>query len=69
MPFPQDRDVLIAAGYRFEDHGVCRGCHDEIEWYTSPKGKKMPFNLMEKGSSPAVAHFVTCPDSEEFRRG
>ena len=69
MGFPQDRDALIASGYKFENHGKCRGCDAELEWYTTPRGKKMPFNLMQNGNSPAIAHFVSCPDRDEFRKG
>jgi murein endopeptidase len=67
MPFPQDLDALKLAGYRFDNHARCRGCNAEVEWWFTPKGKKMPFNLMEKFSSPAVAHLVTCPERDEFR--
>ncbi len=68
MPFPATRDALMQAGYRFDNHSVCRGCRREIEWWFTPKEKKIPFDLMQTGSSPAVAHFATCPDVESFRR-
>lgn len=68
MPFPKDFDALKAAGYRFDNHACCRGCRAEIEWWFTPTGKKMPFDLMPDGKSPAIAHFTTCPDAEEFRR-
>ena len=69
MPFPQKFEELKPAGYRFDNHGLCRGCNAEIEWWVTPSGKKIPFNLMVKDLSPVVAHFVTCPDREQFRRG
>jgi hypothetical protein len=69
MPFPKTRDALIAAGYRFDNHAKCRGCQAEIEWWITPKGSKMPFDLMQRGESEAIAHFATCPAAEEFRRG
>ena len=68
MPFPKTRDELIAAGYKFENHSVCRGCKQEIEWYTTPNLKKMPFDLMPQGSSPVVSHWATCPNAGSFRR-
>ena len=68
MPFPQTRDALMAAGYRFDNHSVCKGCKAEVEWWITPKGSKMPFDLMQNGDSKAVTHFVTCPHSEDFRR-
>jgi len=68
MAFPPTREALKTAGYRFDNHASCRGCHEEIEWWFTPKGGKMPFNLMPTGDSPAVTHFSTCPNAEEFRR-
>lgn len=68
MPFPATRDALIAAGYKFENHSVCRGCKQEIEWYTTPADKKAPFDLMPTGDSPVVSHFATCPQRDSFRR-
>lgn len=67
MPFPATRDALIAAGYVFENHSVCKGCKKEIEWFTTPAGKKMPMDLMPEGSSPAISHWSTCPDRDSFR--
>jgi hypothetical protein len=69
MPFPATREALKSAGYRFDNHARCRGCHAEIEWWFTPKGGKMPFDLMQEDSSAATSHFATCPDAEEFRRG
>lgn len=68
MPFPQTRDALVAAGYVFSNHARCRGCGAEIEWFSTSRGKKMPFNLMQEGSSPAVTHFTDCPDAPLFRK-
>jgi hypothetical protein len=68
MPFPTTRDALIAAGYKFENHGVCRGCKREVEWYITPNGKKSPFDLMPEGSSPVTSHFATCPEAGSFRK-
>lgn len=70
MPFPKTRDELVAARYRFESHARCKGVHcgAEIEYWRSwPNDKRMPFNLMPEGNSPAVTHFTDCPDAEEFR--
>lgn len=69
MAFPRTRDELIAAGYNFEDHARCKGvnCRQEIEYWTTKNGKRMPFDLMPQGDSKAITHFTTCPDAEEFR--
>jgi hypothetical protein len=69
MAFPATRAALKASGYRFENHSICRGCKEPIEWWTSPKGRKMPFQLMAVDDSPALAHFVYCPNAEDFRSG
>jgi hypothetical protein len=70
MGFPATRDALIQAGYRFDNHAVCRSeeCGAEIEWWISPREKKMPFALMQNGDSPAIAHFASCPGRDDFRR-
>jgi len=68
MAFPTDRDGLKAAGYVFSNHGRCRGCREEVEWYETPNKKKIPMNLMAHGSSLAVSHFTTCPKRDEFRK-
>jgi hypothetical protein len=68
MNLPKTRDALIAAGYKFSNHAICRGpnCKAEIEWFETPRGKKMPFDLMPNGDSPAKPHWGTCPDRKDF---
>lgn len=68
MPFPKTRDELVAAKYKFSNHSVCRGCKEEMEWWETPTGRKMPFNLMQDGNSPAITHFTTCPEADSFRK-
>ena len=68
MPFPPTRDALVAGGYVFSNHARCKGCGQEIEWWTTPRGRKMPLNLMQEGSSAAASHFSDCPDEPLFRR-
>lgn len=61
MAFPRTFGEMKERGYRFEDHARCRSCGQEIEWWTTPNGKRVPMNLMEpKSSSPAVGHQSTC---------
>lgn len=69
MAFPKTFDEMTPAGYVFEGDGVCRGCGDDIEWWKTPTGKKIPMNRMSSGSSPATAHFTTCSDAGSFRKG
>lgn len=68
MPFPRDRDAMIEQGYRFDNHATCRGCKADIEWWITPKGKKMPFDLMVEGSSLSKPHHSTCPNADDFRK-
>lgn len=69
MPFPKDLDALKLAGYVFSNHAVCKGCGSDIEWWTTPRGAKIPMNPMDRGSSPAEAHFRSCPEADSFRGG
>lgn len=71
MGFPATRDQLKESGYKFDNHAKCRGedCGVEIEWWITPKGRKMSFDLMLNGDSPAVAHITTCPNRDDFKRG
>lgn len=68
MAFPKDRDELIKAGYVFSNFARCKVCQEEIEWYTTPRGKNMPFDLMPEGNSLAVTHFTTCEEADLFRK-
>lgn len=63
MPFPKNDDELKEQGYEFLDIAYCRGCGANIEWWSTPKGSRIPLN-----SSTKEAHWSTCPKAEEFRR-
>ena len=69
MAFPKTVDELRDAGYRFSDHGVCRGCKADIEWWHSPNRKPIPFDLMNKANDfTATTHWATCPEKDQFRK-
>ena len=68
MPFPQTLDELKSAGYMFDNHAECRGCGESIEWWKTPNGKSIPMNPMDRGVSPAVAHWSTCSEADSFRK-
>lgn len=69
MPFPKTSDELKAAGYSFDNDATCRGCGADIEWWTTPSGKRMPMDPMDRGTSEARSHWSTCPDAPSFRKG
>ena len=68
MPFPQTLDEMTAAGYKFGNQSICKGCGDEIEWWETPTGKNIPMNPMPRGVTPAVAHWATCSERDSFRK-
>ena len=68
MPFPQTLDELTAENYVFKDHAVCKGCGEDIEWWSTPSNKNIPMNPMKRGSDAAVAHWSTCTEADFFRK-
>lgn len=68
MAFPRTLNEMVPAGYKYEGEGICKGCGDELEWWETPSGKKIPMNPMPSGSSPAVAHWSTCVEQDSFRK-
>ena len=59
------REELEAAGYRFLNPSRCAGqdCGAEIDWWETPKGKKMPLD-----PDTLEPHFGSCPNVKEFRQ-
>jgi hypothetical protein len=51
------------AGYKHSGLAQCKGCGVDIEWWETPKGKKIPMN-----HGTAVPHWSTCPQSQDFRK-
>lgn len=66
MAFPKILEELVQQGYKFENDSHCTGCNASIEWWTTPRGKKMPLDVDEAGN--VVSHFVTCPKAKDFRK-
>lgn len=69
MAFPKTLNDMVPAGYTFDNSATCRGCGEDIEWWVTPTGKKIPMNEMPHGSSTASAHWATCPEAPSFRKG
>ena len=63
-PYKTDED-LRAAGYVFENTGICRGetCRQQVEWWLTPKQKHIP---LDPGTMQP--HWSTCPDAPNFRK-
>lgn len=65
MSFPKTDSELVKAGYTYESKSRCIGpdCNDEIEWWRTPKGKRIPLD-----SGTLESHWSTCPNAEDFRK-
>jgi len=46
MAVPDTRDTLEAAGYQYTGSSICRQCGKDIEWFTTPKGKRMGMSVI-----------------------
>jgi hypothetical protein len=79
MPLPTKREDLEALGYVYDNDARCRGCDAHIEWWITPKGKKMPFSVKEVKRDPdvffspsvqieRVPHFSDCPTAADWRK-
>jgi hypothetical protein len=66
MPFPETTTELVNAGYRFDNGANCRGCGASVEWWITPKGKRMPMDVDADGN--CEPHWSTCPNAKEFRK-
>ena len=77
---PESREDLIALGYVFDNDAHCRGCGAPMEWWITPKGKKMPMSVKEvrdetKGPFAPIEkviripHWSDCPNADDFRKG
>lgn len=63
MAIPTTREGLIDAIYVYNGDGKCRGCGATVEWWETPKGKKMPFDEKNGRYTP---HWGTCPERGQF---
>lgn len=64
MGFPTTLEELKEQGYKFSGDGECRSCGADIEWWETPRGKKMP---MDHGT--ATSHWSSCPNADSHRSG
>lgn len=70
--FPDNRRDLEAAGYRYTGSSRCRSCRTEIDWYETPRGKKVPMSAVEgtenRENRVLEAHWKNCPDADNYRK-
>lgn len=62
MAFPTTVEEMKEQGYKFSGEGKCRSCGADIEWWETPRDKKMPTN-----HGTAEPHWTTCPSANEHR--
>ncbi len=67
MPFPRTIEALEAAGYRYGTNGQCRGCGSQIQWFSTPAQKWMPFNMPNQ-MGEFDNHWSTCPVRGRFKK-
>jgi hypothetical protein len=82
-PLPETKEGLEAAGWVFDNEGVCRACGAPLEWWVSATGKKAPMRVFALDAEGQVIqpgdlrrpvslvrrnHFADCPNAEDFRK-
>jgi hypothetical protein len=74
MPLPTNRRDLEAFGYQqlpvTRPGGAhCSACNAPIEWWLTPRYKKMPFrSAVINGVEQLIPHFSDCPKAQEFKK-
>jgi hypothetical protein len=68
MAFPETVQEMEQRGYKHLNDGTCNvekgGCGDQISWWETPNGKKIPMNM-----GTANVHWESCPNADDFRGG
>lgn len=73
MPLPDTKEGFEAIGWILDNEARCRYCDEQIEWWITRDGKKIPISVIdEKDTSKAFpqpilrtirrAHFSDCPN-------
>jgi hypothetical protein len=62
MAYPMTIEEMKDQGYKFEGDASCKKCGAAIEWWTTPRNKKMP---VDHGT--ATPHWSSCPNADDFR--
>ena len=74
-PIPDNSNDLRALGYEYVNDSNCRGCGARIEWWITPRGKRIPMEPKIVGSITAgdrreivEPHWQNCPNADDFRK-
>jgi hypothetical protein len=59
---------LMSAGYVHQGRAKCSGCPMTIEWYLTPKNKRMPFSLKVGMNTQYEPHWGSCASADRFRK-
>ena len=65
MGFPTNMKELKEAGYKFDGEGTCRDCGEELEWWETPRGKKIPMTPMMAATDIAEPHWKVCSERKD----
>lgn len=52
----------------FDNEGECRSCGNPIYWCETPRGKKMPVDIVPLDDG-YESHWATCPNADSHRGG
>lgn len=70
MAIPDKRGDLISFGYSKLNDSRCSGCGADVEWWETPRKKKMPFVVStQNGIEVLTPHWADCPNAASFRKG
>lgn len=63
MAIPDTRDGLESVDYQYSGSSTCRRCGTEIQWFVTPKGKRMPMSVVSgtENDDPERLEFHKCP--------
>jgi hypothetical protein len=75
MAIPDNSNDLRTMGYTYDGEGTCRGCKAKLEWWITPRDKKMSMSTkivgtLAEGNRREVLepHWGVCPNADDFRR-
>jgi len=71
MALPDTRDTLESVGYKYSGDSRCRGCGENMLWFDTPRGKKMPMSVVsgteDDDPQKLEPHWTVCPKRDQFR--